>query len=506
MKSYLYNPKIKDDVFRNQDKINTDFCFDYTHFISKIDLGYLFFNALTGEIFLLDEREYNQVLSGKITEEMIEKGLVLKKHSDFFLNNFEKNHLLRGKSRSVVVMLGTKCNLNCVYCYAKKDKNKYNLNKKLFFKHLNYLKSEGVTSLNLMFHGGGEPSMYLDDIKEIVEFIKKNFESYSFSTQTNGTIFEAVKYYYENNFGLTISFDGPEIIQNMQRPKLSGEGSFEDVMKSINFLKEHNYSYGVRATLTKNSFKHIFEILSFFYKLGVAHLGESVVFQDVFHDPQNHVHELVKMFLVNDFLGRPIYFLPANILTFYRIFKHFCAPNYVFTSDGYISACFEEYRFLSNSTFHYGKVKEDGSVEIDYDQYRYLLNRSIDNLPCKSCPYRYFCAGACPYWYSYVPTGDIYTVSKKYCDAYKEHAKEIIEVLAKIHLGGKILHDTILDFGYFKYQLTDLSTPGDFVFIADLDKVLPKVLEQDSRIYIVQNASKESLNILKNKRILFKKI
>lgn len=128
------------------------------------------------------------------------------------------------KVRVVSIFLGNKCNMSCPYCHRDETETSPVVSDKL--KDI-LLKTGKIR----VFFYGGEPTLYMDAIKEIVE-TKPNADYY---ITTNGKLFDKYKDYFdEHNFFVVFSYDGKH-----------SEREFDPLTKPIKINK-----LGVSSTLT----------------------------------------------------------------------------------------------------------------------------------------------------------------------------------------------------------------------------------------------------------------
>ena len=66
----------------------------------------------------------------------------------------------------ITIYMGSRCNLNCAYCHREADANETKISSELFGKLQN------VDDLTVKFMGG-EPTLYLDEIKKVVKAVPK---------------------------------------------------------------------------------------------------------------------------------------------------------------------------------------------------------------------------------------------------------------------------------------------------------------------------------------------
>ena len=66
----------------------------------------------------------------------------------------------------ITIYMGSRCNLNCAYCHREADANETTISSKLLKK----LQKVDNLTVKLM---GGEPTLYLDEIKKVVKAVPK---------------------------------------------------------------------------------------------------------------------------------------------------------------------------------------------------------------------------------------------------------------------------------------------------------------------------------------------
>ena len=98
----------------------------------------------------------------------------------------------------ITIYMGSRCNLNCAYCHREADANETKISSELFGKLQN------VDDLTVKFMGG-EPTLYLDEIKKVVKAVPKA----KFIICTNGVNLDKyLSFFREHDFLVCISFDG----------------------------------------------------------------------------------------------------------------------------------------------------------------------------------------------------------------------------------------------------------------------------------------------------------
>ncbi|MFA4851574.1 MAG: radical SAM protein [Bacteroidales bacterium] len=246
---------------------------------------YIFFSEQL-QLYKLDNpyiKEYVKISESK--KKSIDSYLTdtqLKQVGTFIRNQLENNPkpdfaLTSERINSLILNVsGTKCNLNCTYCFAFADKN-YSLplmNLTTAKKAIDFLVS---INPNEEYYGivffGGEPFINYKLIVEIAnyceEIIIKNLgKKFTLSATTNGTILNKQLLNVFQKYGsvIFVSLDGPEYKHNKNRPYHNRKGSFNKVISNIELLKKYNVKHSFRPTITSDC-ENLVEIVDFFEKL-----------------------------------------------------------------------------------------------------------------------------------------------------------------------------------------------------------------------------------------------
>lgn len=96
---------------------------------------------------------------------------------------------------------------------------------------------------------GGEPLLCFPLIEELICYVKSNYKEYNptFNVTTNGTLLtpSIIDFFAENDVELAISFDGAKSQHDKNRVYPNGLGSFDDVYKSLIYLRSHHSKYSL---------------------------------------------------------------------------------------------------------------------------------------------------------------------------------------------------------------------------------------------------------------------
>lgn len=191
------------------------------------------------------ENEVNKLLKYDIFSETI-YDYEIKYHQNEYIEDILKNSM-----KTITLQVTQNCNLRCKYCvYSGSYENRVHSNKRMSFetaqKAIDFLHKHSSLSaaISVGFYGG-EPLLEMELMKKCVDYAKKIFDGkdLSFTITTNATLLtdEVMDFFVENDFYVTISFDGPQKIQDKNRVMADGkQGSFDVVMKNVeHFLQKY---------------------------------------------------------------------------------------------------------------------------------------------------------------------------------------------------------------------------------------------------------------------------
>jgi uncharacterized protein len=329
---------------------------------------------------------------------------------------------LRYQPLCIVLFLTNQCNLRCIYCYAKGGElPSARMRLELACKAIDIGEKNALDrkadAFEVSFHGGGEPSLNWETLKRIVAYARKKRVRAHVSASSNGCFNGEKRDFVVNNFdGLSLSFDGPQDIQDRQRPTKSGNGSFGVVMRTIKELDRHSFPYRVRMTVTRDSARSLARMVSFVCNETGA---ESIQVEPAFPRGRGMKQALTNGAVV-EFLGqfqeaysiasagkRDFFYSGATL----AISNRFCSAAteaLVVLPEGQISACFEITNpvYAKAKEFILGKIGKD-KVVFNEPLWRKIAGRSSDRIGyCEDCFCRWHCAGDC--------------LSKTFCSSRKD--------------------------------------------------------------------------------------
>ncbi len=178
--------------------------------------------------------------------------------------------------------IGSKCNLDCDYCYYLEKSDLYPSKPQVMSEELlerfiqQYIESQTQREVMFTWHGGETLMRPLSFYRKAVELQKKYGRGRQIdnSIQTNGTLLndDWCIFLKENNFLVGISIDGPQTFHDEYRRDKMGRPSFHRVMKGIELLQKHGVEFNCMAVVNDYNADYPLEFYQFFKEIGCQYL------------------------------------------------------------------------------------------------------------------------------------------------------------------------------------------------------------------------------------------
>ncbi len=314
--------------------------------------------------------------------------------------------------REVMISLSTLCNLNCMYCYANLGEQHQSMPWDIVARTVDqlFVYSEDDGRVGITFHGTGESVTKWNELVRTVQYaLSKRTKDVGveFTLVTNGSLIDSDKAHFlkRHGFYVSVSMDGLTDIQNRQRPKLNGSGSFDDVVRGLKALIHQEVRLAVRTTVTGHNQAEIVAFLEFCADLGckeIITIPYSAVGRGATAvppvDPEIFVDNYMRAFERAQELAVR---LSTTTDDFRRIRARFCGAdgrNFAVMPDGSVSCCsrITKREDPLASVFFIGSISEAG-VRIDQGRVRSLRDLNLYSFrQCDECFARFTCAGGCP--------------------------------------------------------------------------------------------------------------
>ena len=313
--------------------------------------------------------------------------------------------------RQLSLLVNSKCNFHCSYCYAAQSRTTEELNeervKPLLDHWLAGLGRERRGEPEISFSGGGEPLLSMKTIEGIVACAESLAEKHGcriqFSLVTNGSLLnkQILDYLELHRFKLFFSFEITEDLQKSQR------GVWEPVRSNLLEVLRRDISCTVKSVITRRSMARQLEMAECAIRelAGVRRITfnqmELIALSCTALEYQEYLDNVIPGF----FAARRFAAKHGVVISSYdyqslsaRSFQC-CPAAMMVTPHGGITYCSvassprEELYPLVN----FGELSADGKIECDESKIKALRSYSAnEDAHCRFCAAREFCGGGCP--------------------------------------------------------------------------------------------------------------
>ena len=311
------------------------------------------------------------------------------------------------------------CNLRCKYCFA--DEGEYNGHKgkmslETAKKAIDYVVKRSGPRKNIEIDlFGGEPTMMMDTIKEIIAYARENEAKWNkrirFTMTTNATLLtdEMMDYMDKQLENIILSIDGRKEVNDKVRIRFDGKGSYDQILPNIKKMvakRDKTKAHTVRGTFTRENLD-FYEDVKMMVDEGFREISiEPVVLEDG-HPLALRKEDLPKIFESYDKLydelvqkkaeGKEFNFyhfkvdLNGGPCVYKRISGCGAGFEYVaITPQGEVYPC---HQFVGKEEYKLGSIYDDS---YNADLGMSFKKAHIYNKPkCRNCWARFYCSGGC---------------------------------------------------------------------------------------------------------------
>ena len=311
------------------------------------------------------------------------------------------------------------CNLRCKYCFA--DEGEYHGHKGVMDietakKAIDYVVKRSGPRRNIEIDlFGGEPTLIMDTIKEIIAYARENEKKWNknirFTMTTNATLLndEMMDYMDKEMGNIILSLDGRQEVNDNVRIKVDGSGSYDDILPNIKKMvakRNKDKMFYVRGTFTRANTDFYEDVMAManegFREISI----EPVVLPDE-HPLSLREEDLPTIFENYDKLydemarrkreGDEFRFYHFNVdlnggpCVYKRISGCGAGFEYVaITPQGEVYPC---HQFVGKEEYKLGTIDDDS---YDKDLAKKFKMAHIYNKPkCRDCWARFYCSGGC---------------------------------------------------------------------------------------------------------------
>lgn len=335
------------------------------------------------------------------------------------------------------------CNLACPYCYLRKTSS--HMSWETGRKAIDLLIRE---ALKYKYHGakvkyaGGEPFLRFDFLQQMHEYLQQCTNASGLALRavviSNGTLLSLrqLDYLRSNGIALAVSLDGLGADHDRQRPFPDGRGSFDIVSRNLLMAARAGVDLNVNVTITDQNLDGLPELAAWL-------LSNNLPFSLNFYRENDCAGSHTNLSLQNERLiegMKKVYrVIEANLPPWSLLGRltdraslttahtHTCAAGrdyLVIDHQGRITQCQmligRKYAATVDDTEPLDKIRQPQP---------WFANLSVDEkTPCKTCPWRYWCAGGCPL-VTYRATGR-FDVRSPLCEVYQALYPEVLRLEA----------------------------------------------------------------------------
>ena len=155
---------------------------------------------------------------------------------------------------------GAACNLHCEYCYYLEKDGLYangehqNMDDATLEKFTrSYIEAQIQQDVLFTWHGGEPLLRPISFYEHALQLQRKYAGNHRIDNciQTNGTLIteEWARFFHDNGFLVGVSIDGPQAVHDRYRKDNRGKGSFERVLRGIEWLNKHDVMWNAMAVV-----------------------------------------------------------------------------------------------------------------------------------------------------------------------------------------------------------------------------------------------------------------
>ncbi|MBN1053120.1 thioether cross-link-forming SCIFF peptide maturase [Clostridium botulinum] len=312
------------------------------------------------------------------------------------------------------------CNLRCKYCFA--DEGEYHGHKGVMSldvakKAIDYVVKRSGPRKNIEIDlFGGEPTMIMDTIKDIIKYARDNEKKWNknirFTMTTNATLLnpEMMDFMDKEMGNIILSLDGRKCVNDNVRIKADGSGSYDDIIPNIKEMikrRTKGKTFYVRGTFTRNNTDFYEDVMAMINE-GFDEISIEPVVLPNEHSLSLREEDLETIFKNYDKLYEEMakrkregkdefnfYHFNIDLQGGPCVYKRIsgCGAGFEYvaiTPQGDVYPC---HQFVGNEEFKLGTIYDD---TYDSELGKKFKEAHIYNKPkCRDCWAKFYCSGGC---------------------------------------------------------------------------------------------------------------
>lgn len=418
-------------------------CSRYAFFMPRIDGQFAAFNNLLFEPIVISMEEYDNLVGGEFDRFssvelalLKEKGIIVddaetdEKAFEHFKRTIEMQ-IHHNRVNILYIIPTNTCNLCCSYCFiGKLEKAPVIMSKEtinnIVEKYTNYAKLNDLEKITVLFYGA-EPLIAFNEIKYAIELFENKGLKPEYVIVTNGTLLhdEMAEYFAKKKVSIGLSVDGPKKYNDISRRfKGSGKSVYDQALKALKILKDHNVEYSLSVTITKEMLAHKEEFLDWLLAIGVKSIGFNLLHHDKHTPDFEDYYKKGSAFIVE--ANKRFTHLGIFEDRYDRKRRAFAQGDFMVSDCGAVGAtqiCIAPsgnvvtcHAFWNTSNDRCGNINCDTFESIISHPNRDIWKRNLTlyKAQCLKCPAFYICGGGCAKQAKDV-FGDLEGIDKGFC-------------------------------------------------------------------------------------------
>lgn len=187
----------------------------------------------------------------------------------------EKLH--RVNALNVIFQVTDLCVLACRYCFAKGSHSECGRRDFMVAELLDdaikqSFETRHDAAVTFEWTGGEAFLAGIDFYRQVVNSQRKHAtRNYTNSVQTSGYLLDRklIDFLVANDFRISLTIDGPEDVHDFNRPAPRGKPSFQQILKTRDYIVEKQGACGAIVTVTKRTLGREGAIIDLFHSLGI---------------------------------------------------------------------------------------------------------------------------------------------------------------------------------------------------------------------------------------------
>lgn len=359
-------------------------------------------------------------------------------------NEEKQKKIFWRQKRSAYYEVTHRCNLKCKFCYAspgfttERFYGDFELSKKI-------VKRAKLINIKTIVITGGEP-LLRKDIFDIIAFAKNHIDKVLITT--NGTLID-------REISKKLKECSPDIVSislesslKEQHDYLRGEGTFNKVLRAIDYLKEVGFdknSINITATITKHNIEDLPKLANFAEELGISMnysffqpIGRGKTANELQFSKKQYfkfiltfmeAQKNIPPFEVEDYsmLINPIEKLSDDLIP---SLKNQCGMVYGMLGIRFNGDLVPCHLFFSanDKKMSIGNILDENIVDKMWN-FAKKIPTVDEKKECKDCNVKYFCGGLC-YAAGYFKDGNFMTRCPT-CDPIRDYYSELVNCLGE---------------------------------------------------------------------------